>query len=100
MAISNIHPGEILKVEFLKPMKISVYRIAKEIGVPATRIDQIVKGKRSVTPDTAILLDAFFGLSEGFFSNLQSEFELREARAKHIRTIDKLRKNPFLFQPA
>ena len=93
MAVYNVHPGEVLKEEFLKPMKISVYRIAKEIAVPATRIDQIVKKKRAISPDTAVLLDAFFGLSEGFFGALQAEYDQREAHRKHEKQIKILRKN-------
>jgi len=96
MAFYNVHPGEILKEEFLKPMKISVYRIAKDIGVPATRIDQIVKKKRAISPDTAVLLDAFFGLSEGSFSALQAEHDLREAHRKYHKKIEKLRNNASL----
>ncbi len=93
MAVYNIHPGEILKEEFLKPMGISVYRVAKEIGVPATRIDQIVKKKRSISAETAVLLDAFFGLSEGFFMALQAEYDLRGAHMKLKKKIASLREN-------
>lgn len=71
-----IHPGEILLEEFLLPMEISQYRLAKDIGVPARRINEIVHGKRSVTPDTALRLSRYFGLSERFWINLQAHYDL------------------------
>lgn len=71
-----IHPGEILFEEFLTPMQISQYRLAKDIGVPARRINEIVHGKRSITPDTALRLSRFFGLSERFWINLQAHYDL------------------------
>ncbi len=71
-----IHPGEILLEEFLKPMGISQYRLAKDISVPARRINEIVQGKRAITPDTALRLSKFFGLSERFWINLQARFDL------------------------
>jgi antitoxin HigA-1 len=71
-----IHPGEILLEEFLEPMGISQYRLAKEIGVPARRINEIVLGKRAITPDTALRLSRYFGLSERFWLNLQTRYDL------------------------
>jgi len=71
-----IHPGEILSEEFLKPLNISQYRLAKDISVPARRINEIVHGKRSVTADTALRLSRYFGLSERFWLNLQSRYDL------------------------
>lgn len=71
-----IHPGEILLEEFLKPMGISQYRLAKDISVPARRINEIVHGKRAVSPDTALRLSRYFGLSERFWSNLQARYNL------------------------
>ena len=71
-----IHPGEILNEEFLKPHELSQYRLAKEIGVPARRINEIVHGKRAVTPDTALRLSRYFGLSERFWLNLQTHYDL------------------------
>ncbi len=71
-----IHPGEILLEEFLKPLGLSQYRLAKDIGVPARRINEIVQGKRSISPDTALRLSRFFGLSERFWMNLQSRYDL------------------------
>jgi len=74
--LDPIHPGEILMEEFLKPMSISQYRVAKDINVPARRINEIVHGKRSITPDTALRLSMFFGLSERFWINLQARYDL------------------------
>ncbi len=74
--LDPIHPGEILMEEFLKPMGISQYRLAKDINVPARRINEIVQGKRSITPDTALRLSRFFGLSERFWINLQARYDL------------------------
>ena len=71
-----IHPGEILMEEFLEPMGISQYRVAKDISVPPRRINEIVHGKRAVTPDTALRLSRYFGLSERFWINLQARYDL------------------------
>jgi len=71
-----LHPGEILLEEFLEPMGISQYRLAKDISVPPRRINEIVKGKRAVTPDTALRLSRFFGTSERFWLNLQMRYDL------------------------
>jgi len=71
-----IHPGEILLEEFLEPMGISQYRLAKDINVPPRRINEIVLGKRAITPDTALRLSLYFGLSEKFWMNLQVRYDL------------------------
>ncbi len=71
-----IHPGEILLEEFLQPLEISQYRLAKDIGVPVRRINEIVLGKRRITADTALRLARYFGLSERFWMNLQSRYDL------------------------
>ena len=71
-----IHPGEILIEEFLKPMGISQYRLAKDISVPPRRINEIVHGKRSISADTALRLGRFFGISPQFWLNLQTHFDL------------------------
>ena len=71
-----IHPGEILLKEFLKPMGISQYRLAKDINVSARRINEIVHGKRAISPDTALRLSRYFGLSERFWMNLQARYDL------------------------
>jgi addiction module HigA family antidote len=71
-----IHPGEILLEEFLQPMGISQYRLAKDISVPARRINEIVLGKRSITADTALRLSRYFGMTEQFWMNLQTRYDL------------------------
>ena len=71
-----IHPGEILMEEFLKPMGISQYRLAKDITVPPRRINEIVHGKRAITADTALRLGRFFGMSPHFWLNLQTRYDL------------------------
>ena len=77
-----IHPGEILLEEFLLPMKISQSRLAKEIGVGSQTVNEIVQGKRSVTPNTALRLSLYFGLSERFWLNLQSRYDLETEKDK------------------
>jgi addiction module HigA family antidote len=77
-----VHPGEILTEEFLKPLKVSQYRLAKDINVPARRINEIVHRKRSITADTALRLSRYFGLSERFWLNLQSRYDLETEKDK------------------
>jgi addiction module HigA family antidote len=74
--LNPIHPGEILMEEFLKPIGVSQYRLAKDISVPPRRINEIVHGKRSVTADTALRLGRFFGMSPQFWLNLQTRYDL------------------------
>ena len=74
--LNPIHPGEILLEEFLLPMEISQYRLAKDISVPARRINEIVHGKRSITANTALRLSRYFGMTEHFWMNLQARYDL------------------------
>ncbi|MGD0461734.1 MAG: HigA family addiction module antitoxin [Tepidisphaeraceae bacterium] len=78
--LKPIHPGEILLEEFLKPMGISQYRLARSISVPPRRINEIVHGKRSITADTALRFSLFFGLSDRYWMNLQSWYDLEVER--------------------
>jgi addiction module HigA family antidote len=78
--LKNIHPGEVLLEEFLGPMGISQNRLARHIGVPPRRINEIVHGKRAVTADTALRLARYFGTSEGFWMGLQADYDIEEAR--------------------
>ena len=80
--IDNITPGEILLEEFLKPLDISAYRLSKDTGMPATRISQILKGKRRITADTALRLSRYFSNSADFWMGIQDEFDLREETQK------------------
>lgn len=75
-----VHPGEVLLEEFLKPMGLSQYRLAKNTSVPPRRINEIVRGKRAVTADTALRLARFFNTSEDFWMNLQTHYDLAVAR--------------------
>ncbi|MDE2260422.1 MAG: HigA family addiction module antidote protein [Betaproteobacteria bacterium] len=79
--LQNIHPGEILLEEFLRPMEISQTRLAHSMGVPPRRVNEIVLGKRGITADTALRLAKVFGTSVQFWMGLQNEFELREAHS-------------------
>jgi addiction module HigA family antidote len=77
-----VHPGEILLEEFLKPLAISQYRLAKDISVPTRRINEIVLGKRAISPDTALRLSRYFGLSDRFWMNLQARYDLEVEKDK------------------
>jgi len=86
----NVHPGEILREDFLRPMKLSSYELAKRIHVPAPRVHDVVLEKRGITADTACRLARFFGTSEEYWMNLQTFYEVREAKraiASHLKKI-------------
>jgi addiction module HigA family antidote len=80
--LANITPGEILAEEFLKPMGLSQYRLAKDIHVPARRVNEIVKGERAITADTALRLGRYFKMSAQFWLNLQSHYDLEVVRER------------------
>ena len=80
--IPNVTPGEILFEEFLSPMKISAYRLAKDTNMPATRISEIIKGRRKITADTALRLSQYFGNSADFWLGIQDEYDLRKERER------------------
>ena len=80
--IPNVTPGEILLEEFLSPMKISAYRLAKDTHMPATRISEIIKGRRKLTADTALRLSQYFGNSADFWLGIQDEYDLRKERER------------------
>jgi addiction module HigA family antidote len=82
-----IHPGEILLTEFMQPLGLSAYRVAKEIGVPGPRVNDIVLGKRGISADSALRLGAFFGLPAQFWLNLQNDYDLRLARSEDVAKI-------------
>jgi len=81
--LKNVHPGEILKLDFLDEMNITPYALAKGIGVDQTRISQLIKGTRSMSADTALRLGKFFNISPEFWLNIQSRFDLEEEREKN-----------------
>jgi addiction module HigA family antidote len=87
--ISPIHPGEILQKEFLEPMGLSQNQVALDIRVPATRINQIVLGKRRITPDTALRLAKYFHMSPQFWLGLQMDYDLDVAEDKYSEKIDR-----------
>jgi addiction module HigA family antidote len=88
--IDNIKPGEILLEEFLKPLDISAYRLSKDTGMPATRVSQILKGKRRITADTALRLSKYFGNSADFWMGIQDEFDLREEVERIEAELDRI----------
>jgi addiction module HigA family antidote len=81
--LNNITPGEILQEEFLIPMNISQYRLAKELGIPQTRVSNIINGSRRITADTALRLSSFFGNSAKFWLGLQDDFDIENAQSFH-----------------
>ena len=83
--IAPIHPGEILLEEFLKPLGISQYKLAKDISVPPRRVNEIVHGRRSISADTALRLSRYFKLSERFWLNLQARYDLEVEKEKFSR---------------
>ncbi|MFQ5676544.1 MAG: HigA family addiction module antitoxin [bacterium] len=89
--LPNVHPGEVLLEEFLKPMAISQNALARAINVPPRRINEIVLGKRSITADTALRLARAFGTSAQFWMGLQTDYDLEEARIKVADAIRKVR---------
>jgi addiction module HigA family antidote len=76
--LKNIHPGEVLMEEFLLPLEISAYRLSKDIGIPQTRISEILKGNRRITADTALRLSQYFGNSAKFWLGLQDDYDIEE----------------------
>ena len=88
--LPNIHPGEILLEEFLKPLKITGYRLSKETHMPATRVSDILRKKRGITADTAMRLSRYFGNSPDFWLGLQTEFELREEERLRKKVFDSI----------
>jgi addiction module HigA family antidote len=89
--LPNIHPGEVLLEEFLKPMSVSAYRLAMEIEIPQTRLSQIIRGARRITADTALRLSCYFGNSPNFWLGLQNDFDLEEERLKNAETFGRIK---------
>lgn len=87
--LPNVHPGEILMEEFLKPLGISQNRLARDIRVPPRRINEIVLGKRAITPDTALRLARYFSMSARFWLGLQMDFDLEEASGSAAEAIQR-----------
>ena len=92
--LKNIHPGEILKEEFLLPLNITAYKLCKDIDIPQTRISEILKGKRSISADTALRLSKYFGNTPNFWLGLQNDFDIEEElqiKGDQIKMIKKLK---------
>ncbi len=86
----RVHPGEILREEFIKPLELSVYELAKRLNVPAPRINDIVLEKRGISADTAVRLARFFATTEQFWLNLQSAYEISRVKAEHAAEIERI----------
>src|SRR5882762_9457886 len=89
--LKNIHPGEVLQEEFLTPLGLSAYRLSKDIGIPQTRVSEIVKGNRRVTADTALRLSKYFDNSAKFWLGLQDDFDIEEEelnKSKELQLIE------------
>src|SRR5262252_9490906 len=89
--LRNPHPGEILEEEFMKPMGLTQNGLARSLGVPPRRINEIVLGNRAITADTDLRLARYFSVSEGFFLGLQADFELMERRRKIAKELKAIR---------
>lgn len=87
--LDPIHPGEVLLEEFMKPLDISINRLARDIAVPPGRISQIVRGKRAISADTALRLGKYFGVSPEIWMGLQSDYDLRVARRTSWKKVEK-----------
>jgi len=89
--LKNIHPGEVHQEEFLIPMNIFAYRLAKDIGIPQTRVSEIIKGNRRISADTAIRLSNYFGNSAKFWLGLQNDYDIEEEIAKKQKEFDSIK---------
>lgn len=87
----NVHPGEILLLEFLEPLEISAYRLAKGLRVSQTRISKIIKGRRRITADTALRLSNYFGSSAKFWLGLQNDFDIEEEKKKKEKELNEIK---------
>ena len=90
--LSNIHPGEVLSEEFLKPLGITAYKLSKDIGIPQTRISDILKGVRRITADTALRLSYYFGNSAKFWLGLQNDYDIEESQKQKITELKMIKK--------
>jgi len=91
--LANIHPGEILLEEFLRPLEITAYRLSKDTDIPQTRISQIIKGNRRITADTALRLSSYFGNSAKFWLGLQDDYDIEEEKEDKEDLLIKIKKN-------
>ena len=89
--LANIHPGEILLEEFLRPLEITAYRLSKDTEIPQTRISQIIKGKRRITADTALRFSSYFGTTAKFWLGLQVDYDIEEERKDKLDILTKIK---------
>ncbi len=90
--LPNVHPGEVLNFEFLKPLEITAYRLSKDLKIPQTRISEIIKGRRRITADTALRLSKYFGNSAKFWLGLQDDFDIEEERNEKKAEIEEIKR--------
>ena len=90
--LDNIHPGEVLQEEFMKPLEITAYRLSKDLGIPQTRISEILKGRRRVSADTALRLSKYFGNTAKFWLGLQDDYDLEEELNSRKREFQKIKR--------
>ena len=90
--LDNIHPGEVLKEEFMIPLDITAYRLSKDLGIPQTRISEILKGRRRISADTALRLSKYFGNSAKFWLGLQDDYDLEEELTVKKREFQKIKR--------
>lgn len=89
--LKNIHPGEILNEEFLKALSVSAYRLAKDTGIPQTRISEIIKGNRRITADTALRLSKYFGNTPKFWLGLQNDYDIEEEQIAKFKELNNIK---------
>ena len=90
--LDNIHPGEVLREEFMKPLEITAYRLSKDLGIPQTRISEILKGRRRISADTALRLSKYFGNSAKFWLGLQDDYDLEKELNLRKREFQKIKR--------
>lgn len=89
--LKNIHPGEVLQEEFLVPLSISAYKLSKDIGIPQTRISEILKGNRRITADTALRLSKYFGTTAKFWLGLQDDYDIEEEKSILVKDLNTIK---------
>jgi addiction module HigA family antidote len=89
--LKNIHPGEILQEEFLTPLEVTAYKLSKEIGIPQTRISEIIKGNRRITADTALRLSKYFGNTAKFWLGIQNDFDIEEEQKQKKSELESIK---------
>jgi addiction module HigA family antidote len=90
--LANVHPGEVLRFDFLEPLEISAYRLSKDLKIPQTRISEIIKGTRRITADTALRLSKYFGNSAKFWLGLQDDYDIEEEKEEKKDEFDEIQK--------